>query len=56
MPKDLTWDDAEDIGILLSEAHPATGATLDPFHRPSRLRSRAARVQRRPQEIYRRQA
>jgi FeS assembly protein IscX len=22
MPKDLTWDDAEDIGILLSEAHP----------------------------------
>jgi len=21
MPKDLTWDDAEDIGILLSEAH-----------------------------------
>ncbi len=22
MPKDLTWDDAEDIGILLSETHP----------------------------------
>ena len=22
MPKDLTWDDAEDIGILLSEKHP----------------------------------
>jgi len=22
MPKPLTWDDAEDIGILLSEAHP----------------------------------
>jgi FeS assembly protein IscX len=22
MPKELTWDDAEDIGILLSEAHP----------------------------------
>jgi FeS assembly protein IscX len=22
MPKQLTWDDAEDIGILLSEAHP----------------------------------
>jgi FeS assembly protein IscX len=22
MPKDLTWDDAEDIGILLSERHP----------------------------------
>jgi len=21
MPKDLTWDDAEDIGILLSETH-----------------------------------
>jgi FeS assembly protein IscX len=21
MPKDLTWDDAEDIGILLSEVH-----------------------------------
>jgi FeS assembly protein IscX len=21
MPKDLTWDDAEDIGILLSEKH-----------------------------------
>jgi FeS assembly protein IscX len=24
MPRELTWDDAEDIGILLSEAHPAT--------------------------------
>jgi len=22
MPKDLTWDDADDIGILLSEIHP----------------------------------
>ena len=22
MPQKLTWDDAEDIGILLSEAHP----------------------------------
>ncbi|MBZ5574078.1 MAG: Fe-S cluster assembly protein IscX, partial [Acidobacteriia bacterium] len=22
MPKDLTWDNAEDIGILLSEKHP----------------------------------
>jgi FeS assembly protein IscX len=22
MPKDLTWDDADDIGILLSETHP----------------------------------
>ena len=22
MPKPLTWDDAEDIGILLSQAHP----------------------------------
>ena len=22
MPKELTWDDAEDIGILLSEKHP----------------------------------
>lgn len=22
MPKQLTWDDADDIGILLSEAHP----------------------------------
>ena len=22
MAKELTWDDAEDIGILLSEAHP----------------------------------
>ncbi len=27
MPKTLTWDDAEDIGILLSEAHP----DLDPL-------------------------
>ena len=27
MPKDLTWDDAEDIGILLSETHPE----LDPL-------------------------
>jgi FeS assembly protein IscX len=23
MAKELTWDDAEDIGILLSEKHPA---------------------------------
>jgi FeS assembly protein IscX len=22
MPKDLTWNDAEDIGILLAETHP----------------------------------
>jgi len=22
MPKELTWDDAEDLGILLSEKHP----------------------------------
>ncbi len=22
MPKDLTWDDADDLGILLSEVHP----------------------------------
>jgi FeS assembly protein IscX len=22
MPKELTWDDADDIGILLSETHP----------------------------------
>jgi FeS assembly protein IscX len=27
MPKQLSWDDAEDIGILLSETHPA----LDPL-------------------------
>ena len=27
MPKSLTWDDAEDLGILLSEAHP----DLDPL-------------------------
>src|SRR4029077_67304 len=27
MPKPLTWDDAEDIGILLSETHPE----LDPL-------------------------
>ena len=27
MPKQLTWDDAEDIGILLSEIHPE----LDPL-------------------------
>jgi FeS assembly protein IscX len=27
MPKTLTWDDAEDIAILLSEAHPE----LDPL-------------------------
>src|SRR5579871_4191028 len=27
MPKLLTWDDAEDLGILLSEAHPE----LDPL-------------------------
>jgi FeS assembly protein IscX len=27
MPKDLTWEDAEDIGLLLSEKH----TTLDPL-------------------------
>jgi len=27
MPKQLTWDNAEDIGILLSETHPE----LDPL-------------------------
>jgi FeS assembly protein IscX len=27
MAKQLTWDDAEDLGILLSETHP----TLDPL-------------------------
>ena len=27
MAKKLTWDDAEDLGILLSETHP----TLDPL-------------------------
>ena len=27
MPKSLTWDDAEDLGILLSEVHPE----LDPL-------------------------
>jgi len=27
MPKELTWDDAEDIGILLSEKH----ADVDPL-------------------------
>jgi FeS assembly protein IscX len=27
MPKSLTWDDTEDIGILLSETHPE----LDPL-------------------------
>ena len=27
MPKQFTWDDAEDLGILLSEAHPE----LDPL-------------------------
>ena len=24
MPRELNWDDAEDIGILLAEAHPMT--------------------------------
>ena len=24
MPRELTWDDADDIGILLSEKHPET--------------------------------
>jgi FeS assembly protein IscX len=24
MTKELTWDDADDIGVLLSEAHPET--------------------------------
>ncbi len=28
MPKELTWDDAEDLGILLSEKH----SELDPLN------------------------
>jgi FeS assembly protein IscX len=28
MPKELTWDDAEDLGILLSEKH----SDLDPLN------------------------
>ena len=28
MPKELTWDDAEDIGILLSEKH----SEIDPLN------------------------
>jgi FeS assembly protein IscX len=28
MPKELTWDDAEDVGILLSERH----SELDPLN------------------------
>ena len=31
MPKGLTWDDADDIGILLSEKHPETDPLSLPF-------------------------
>ena len=36
MPKDLTWDDSDDIGILLSEKHPETdplGVRFTDLHR-----------------------
>jgi len=32
MPKSLTWDDAEDIGILLSEVHPELRSACGSFH------------------------
>ena len=36
MPNDLTWDNADDIGILLSEKHPETdplGVRFTELHR-----------------------
>ncbi|HUE50747.1 MAG TPA: Fe-S cluster assembly protein IscX [Terriglobales bacterium] len=36
MPNELTWDDADDIGILLSEKHPETdplGVRFTELHR-----------------------
>jgi FeS assembly protein IscX len=36
MPKELTWEDADDIGILLSEKHPETdplGVRFTELHR-----------------------
>ena len=32
MPKDLTWLDAEDIGILLQEKFPDDGPSYRPIH------------------------
>ena len=56
MPKDLTWDDAEDIGILLSEVHPELEPLSVRFTDLHALCNRTVRVQRRSQEVHRGQA
>ena len=48
MAKKLTWDDAEDIGIQLSEKHPELDPLADPLYRPAPLCDRTARLRRRP--------
>ena len=37
MPKELTWDDPDDIGILLSETHPETDPLAVRFNDLHRL-------------------
>jgi len=49
MPKQLTWDDAEDIGILLSEAQSRTRPAHHPLYGPAQARDRTARLQGRTQ-------
>ena len=47
MAKKLTWDDAEDIGIQLSEKHPGTRSSRGPLYRSAPLCDRTARLRRR---------
>ena len=56
MPKDLTWDDAEDLGIELSEAHPDVDPLTVRFTDLHAYVLALPKLQRRSQEVQRRQA
>ncbi len=56
MAKQLTWDDAEDIGILLSEDASHARSAHRTLHRPAPLRHRVAGLCRRSESLERRQA
>ena len=56
MPKELTWSDSEDIGILLSEIHPELDPLAVRFTDLHKYVTRAPRLQRRPCEVERGQA
>jgi len=51
MPTGLRWDDAEQIGILLSEKHLEAGPLAGAIQRAAPLRNRTKRLQRRSQNV-----